>query len=156
MTPCRHSDAGVSLVEMLVVLALLATLAGGVALSLPSARTATASEAAAHALAAHLERGVDHALTTGAGFGVTHDGTTLRFVQQGDGARWVPHSDPHLAQVKLSAPTSRISINAQEVFAVSAHLIPNTSTPLRVTFGNGTRGQVVVFDGAQVHRSEGQ
>ncbi|WP_299652005.1 prepilin-type N-terminal cleavage/methylation domain-containing protein [uncultured Tateyamaria sp.] len=150
MTQHRACHAGVSLVEMLVVLALFAIVASAVALSLPQSQRSTSDEAAARAFVAQLDRAIDQALVTGTGFGVLHDGEAIRFVQRGSDAEWVAHSDKHLARAKLSASTSRISINAKEVYAVSARLIPSSATPFRAEFGRGAGRQIVFFDGARV------
>lgn len=155
MTAARVKTAGVSLIEMLVVLALFGVVAGAVVMSAPSGTRATSTDAAARALAAHLGHAVDHTLTTGKGFGIIRDGTDIRFVQRGPGATWVAHSDKRLRQVKLSAAPSRISIKEAEVFAVSAQLIPNSTGPIRVDFGRGATLQSVFFDGFRVHRQSG-
>lgn len=151
MTARRSDNAGVTLIEMLVVLAVFAVVAGAVALSLPDTRRATSADAAARALAAHLDRAVDLALTTNTGFGIAHDGTDISFVQRARDNRWVTHSDNRLAQVKLSPRLSRISVNAQEVYSVTADLIPDSSMPFRAVFGSGAGARVLVFDGAVVH-----
>lgn len=150
MTTRRYKDAGVSLIEMLVVLVLFAVVAGAVVMVLPNSQRATSAEAAARALAAHLGRAMDLALTTNAGFGIMNDGASITFVQRRSDATWEPHSDNQLAQVKLSVRTSRISVHAQEVFSVSARLIPENTTPFHATFGSGPGMQMVVFDGARV------
>ena len=82
MTQHRSREAGGSLIEMLVVLALFAVVGGAVALSLPNAQRETSAEAEAHALVAHLDRALDITLTTNAGFGITHDGAEISFVQR--------------------------------------------------------------------------
>ncbi|MEM8654291.1 MAG: prepilin-type N-terminal cleavage/methylation domain-containing protein [Pseudomonadota bacterium] len=155
MTAVRARTAGVSLIEMLVVLALFGVVAGAVLLSVPSGARATSTDAAARALVAHLDHAVDHTLITGEGFGILRDGTDIRFVQRGLGAEWVAHSDKRLSQAKLSAAASRISIEEAEVFAVSAQLIPDNATPLRVDFGRGANLQSVMFDGFRVRRQAG-
>ncbi|WP_299689795.1 prepilin-type N-terminal cleavage/methylation domain-containing protein [uncultured Tateyamaria sp.] len=147
MTRHRRSDAGVTLVEMLVVLALFGVVAGTVLIAFPGDRRGTSTETAARLLGAHIDRAVDLALTTGQGFGVAQNGRTLSFVQRGPDMRWTPHSDKQLATVKLSTGTTRISFDTNEVYAVSADLIPEKSLPLVVQYGTRT----VVFDGARVH-----
>ena len=151
----RDMDAGVTLIEMLVVLAVFAVVAGAVILSVPGDRGQTPTRIAALSLAAHLERAIDLTLSTGAGFGIENDQGSLRFVQMDDEENWGPHSDKRLVQVKLSTSPSRISITAQEVFVVSARLIPSVSAPLRVEFGDGRTAQAVVFDGVRVQHEDG-
>lgn len=151
----RRADAGVTLVEMLVVLALFTVVAGAVTLAVPGDRRGSTAVVAADRLAAHLERAVDLALATGHGFGIAMQDDALRFVQRGSDARWGPHSDAQLARVKLSASSTRISLNTSEVFAVSADLIPETSVPLRVQYGDGADGVAVLFDGAAVRLEPG-
>ena len=155
MTQPRDRISGVSLVEMLVVLALFGIVAGAVLLSVPSGSRPASTDTAARALVAHLERAVDHTLVTGKGFGVLRDGADIRFVERSPKADWVAHSDNQLAQAKLSAAASRISIKQAEVYAVSAQLIPSTAEPFRVVFGRGADRQTVIFDGARARLQSG-
>ena len=155
MNTRRRADAGVSLIEMLIVLALFGVVAAGVALSLPGPSRDTSSEVAARGLAAHLERAVGLTLANGTGFGVLHTGENLRFVERDASGQWQLHSDPPLARVKLSVEGVRMALKETEVFAVSDRLIPSTSTPFRAEFGAGPRPLTVHFDGAVVRLEEG-
>lgn len=152
MTRARGGSAGVTLVEMLVVLALFALVSGAVALSLPLGRGATSADTDARALQSHLNRAMEFALVTGSSFGVMHDGKNLRFVHLAITGDWAEHPDKQLKEVKLSLATARTSIKAQEVFAVSARLIPATATPLNVQFGADANIQTVMFDGTRAVR----
>ncbi len=144
-----------TLIEMLVVLTLFAIVAGAVVLALPNTQRANSSEAAARAWAARLDRAMDLALTTTTGFGIRHEGAEIAFVQRAGDQQWGAHSNAELASAKLSARGARISINKQEVFSVSATLVPENSTPLRAEFGRGSDAWVVIFDGARVRIQEG-
>ncbi|MEL6463999.1 MAG: prepilin-type N-terminal cleavage/methylation domain-containing protein [Pseudomonadota bacterium] len=155
MTRTRARTAGLSLVEMLVVLALFGVVAGVVLLSGPGGTRATSTDAAAQGLVAHLDHAVNRALITGEGFGILREGADIRFVERGPDAVWVAHSDKQLNQAKLSAAASRISINEAEVFSVSAQLIPNSATPLRVDFGRGSDRQTLIFDGVRARWHKG-
>ncbi|KMW59413.1 hypothetical protein AIOL_004395 [Candidatus Rhodobacter oscarellae] len=154
----RPSLAGVTLIEMLVVLALFAIMAGAVVLALPSARDPARADLSALALVSALDRAAGHALATGQAFGIRQSDGALELVQQDDQGAWHPHSDPFLAGVKLFPTTTRNTEQAGRtaVYSVSGNLVPDTRDRLVVTFGSGARASIVSFDGvrAQVVRDE--
>jgi general secretion pathway protein H len=148
----RTAEAGVTLVEMLVVLALFGLLAGAVVLAFPSDRSATGPAARALTFKADLERAIDLALLRQTGFGIQRDDGALHFVEQQKDGTWGPHTEKTLDPVKLSGRTVRSSLETGAVFAVSPALVPGSSDPLRVTFGPA---QVITFDGAGIREEEG-
>ncbi len=86
----RSSTAGVTLVEMLVVLVLVGILASAVALSVGGARRGAGAEPQAQLLAARLQRAADEAVLTGRAVALIWTGNSYRFMEL-DGDRWAPH-----------------------------------------------------------------
>lgn len=143
----RSTTAGVTLVEMLVVLVLIGVLSGAAALSLnrPSGDQA---ELAALKLTAHLDRAVRYALDHQIGFGLEADRGGYSFwVPMGE--EWHPHPDPTLNTVKLFPRNLRISVQDHDgvVFSVSRTLVPKGNRPWHATLGQGASARDVIFDG---------
>lgn len=154
----RACNAGVTLIEMLVVLALFGILAGAVVLTLPGDRPTARAEVAAAAWTSALHHAMDAALATGEGFGLRYRDSALTFVKRDADGQWQPHPSPDLAAVKLFPDLVRSSdqVEQPEVYAVSAALIPAISTAHVARFGAGTQGVSVRFDGATVRVIEGE
>ena len=144
----RPTNAGVTLVEMLVVLVAIGILSAAVALTLPRTTSGTTPELAAIRLSADLDRAVQHALDHRTGFGVKANAEEYSF-WVADQEQWRPHPDPILRDVKPFATNLRISVQDHEnvVFAVSRHLVPAGSSPWQVTLGQGASAHRVIFDG---------
>lgn len=147
----RRGDTGVTLIEMLVVLAMISVMAAAAVLTLAPKTRGPTSELAAIKLAANLRRAVRYALDHQQGFGVQADseGYSFRIAsEQG----WKPHPDPVLRRLKPFSGNLRISVqdHEYEVFAVSRYLVPENSTPWQVNLGQGASAFHVVFDGITV------
>lgn len=123
----RDGEAGVTLVEVLVVLVLVGLMAGAVGLRLGDRPSDSAEQREATRLAVRLSLAADTALTTGeaATFTWGPDGYSL-----GDGPLR-----------RTSAPI----LTAPGQYPISPDLLPARSGPLRLTLGDTT----VVFDGAR-------
>lgn len=149
----RRRNAGVTLIEMLVVLALFAVVSGAVVMSLPSGRTSTSAEVGAAAFVSDLNYAVKLTLSEGRGFGIAVEDNSIRFLQRSDEGPWHAHLNPDLAQVKLFPAGVRIFDQARRNgvdFVVSARLLPDQEHPLRVRFGDVSTGPIVTFDGMAV------
>ena len=142
----RDRRAGISLIETLVVVALLAIMASAAVLSLPDPARKEARANEALTLVALIERAQEHSLTRQQPFGLAYAKGELRFVLPYPDGPARAHPDKVLASVKLSLPQNRISLRSGGVFAVSERFIPSGTAPFRVTFG----AEDVVFDGARV------
>lgn len=134
---------------MLVVLALFGVVTGAVVLALPDRRGALKADADAQALASAVNSAVDHTLRTGRGFAIRQSQDGLRLVQRHPDGTWGAHFAPDLAQLKLSVPDTRILGSSQQVFEVSASLVPLSSGPFVVTYGRDLPRVSVIFDGAR-------
>lgn len=150
----RRRDAGVTLIEILVGLALIGILTGAVALTLAPRDSRTSVESEALRLAADLERAADHALMHQRGFGVALTREGYRLLEASPEG-WVAHSAPQLSDVKLLARGLRIQSQSrnEEVYGVSQYLIPQNGQPWRVTLGSGAAARAVVFDGVSARIS---
>ena len=147
----RPSEAGVTLIEMLVVLALFAIIAGAVVLALPNARDPARPDLNAMALVSALDRAAGHSLVTGKGFGIRRTNGALELVQLNLQGTWVAHSDPFLAAVKLFPTTTRTTEQAgtRTVYGVSGRFVPEAMNRFVATFGSGPRASTVSFDGVR-------
>jgi type II secretion system protein H len=139
----------VTLVEMLVVLALVATLAGAVALGLgPVARGAGPHEEA-QILAARMRRASEEALLTGQPVALAWSEDAYRFLALAGGA-WVPHPLPLLAEERRLP--SGMTLGEPGAFAVTAALLPGPGEPLRLPLrrdgDDPARAVEVLWDGA--------
>ena len=94
-------EAGLTLVEMLIVLAIMAVMAGAVALSIGTGGGRT-TEAEARRLASRLELAGDEAMVTGRTIGFAWDRNSYRFVEWKAG-RWQDESAPALEPHGLPA-----------------------------------------------------
>ena len=132
----RTGDAGVTLVEMLIVLALVGTLTGAVALSLGSVdRTATAATEV-RLLSTRLDRAADEALILTQPVAFLWSERAYRFLTLADGV-WVPHpvailGTPH------DLPDGLYFLGdaaAGGRFIVSTDLVPVGEQPLILSIG---------------------
>ena len=142
----RQRDAGVSLIEMLVVLALFGVVAGAVVLNVPD-RPGARHELPALTVASDLTHAVDRALATSAGFAVQVFDTRIAILERADDGSWIPHSDRRLAQAKLFPGLDRIP-DQDGLFVVSRDLVPENAAPLVLRFRGGIE---VAFDGLHAH-----
>ena len=95
--PRRNRDAGVTLVEILVVLALIGVTTGVVAISLrPGDRADRGLRQDADLLAARLNIATEAGLIHGHAVAFDWEGDSYRFLER-DGDDWQPHRNPRLA-----------------------------------------------------------
>ncbi|MDW3181807.1 prepilin-type N-terminal cleavage/methylation domain-containing protein [Roseobacter sp.] len=144
----RPGTAGVTLVEMLVVLVLIGVLSGAVALGLSTRPSGDQAELSALKLSADLDHAVRHALDHQVGFGLKADPQGYAFLVP-SGGNWRPHPDRALQDVKLFPRSLRISVQDHDgvVFRVSRTLVPEDNRPWRATLGHGASARDVIFDG---------
>lgn len=147
-----------TLVEVLVVLALVGTVAGAVGLSLGAAVRGPDSRGEAELLAARMRLASEEALLTGQAVAFVWSDSEYRFLGLGpDG--WAPHAVPLLAEVKtLGGPVRFLNDGGAGGYAVTAEALPVSGTPLALRLGaegeDSARAIVVIWDGATVTLSE--
>ena len=151
MDETRHSDSGVTLIETLIVLVLIAVAAGIVTLSLPGGAAPRALAQEADLLIARLNLAADRSVTSG---------DTLRFYWRDetygfdlwDGTTWVaPDTPPFDAGHALEdGITMRSGDGSQRgEMTITADLIPTMTGVQRLQLLSGTAQQEVIFDGAR-------
>ncbi len=156
--PIRASDAGVTLVEVLVVLVLVGVMASTVALSIGTGdRTATLDREAV-LLKSRLDRAAERALTEGTTAALLWDTDGYRFAEYaGDG--WGAHGSPLLAEEHdLPGGVSLASGSAARgSVLIAPDLLPAFGKgvgAVRMDFrGEGAAVRSVVFDGASASLS---
>ena len=143
----RSSQAGVTLVEVLVVLVLIGVMAGVVGLSLGPANRGSTGAQEAQLLTARLNRAADEAVLSGSPVALIWTEVTYRFVVL-DNAAWVAHPIAVLGTPHELSKGLRFSGEAGGHFVVLASLRPAGGAALELTLDDRVRAQSVVFDGA--------
>ncbi len=145
----RHRQAGVTLVEVLVVLVLVGVMAGAVGLSLGPADRGGGVAREAQLLVARLNRAADEVMITGQPMALVWTQDDYRFLALQD-ASWVPHPVDLLgAQHDLAAGAQfQQATSAAGSYVVLASLRPALGLPLTLSVGTSeTAVQSIVFDG---------
>ena len=133
----RDPAAGVSLIEMLVVLALFSVVAGAVVLAAPGHRSGAGSALDMLALEARLAAAGRRALTREEPFAIWQAGDDILVLLPGQNDRWEVSKDPRLNPVKLISRHSRMFFKRgdDDLFVVSAALVPVRGERLRIRLG---------------------
>jgi len=135
----RAGEAGVTLVEMLVVLAIVGIMAGLVVLGIGAASDRSA-EIEAKRLAARLTLAADEAMVSDRPLGLAWDKAGYRFLVEQDGA-WrddrAPALEPH-----------RVASGVTFVATVRSPFRIGGGMPAKMRFSTVKSGWVVLFDGA--------
>jgi type II secretion system protein H len=144
----RSSDAGVTLVEILVVLVLIGVLAGAVGLSIRPGDRTTALDREANLLANRMEQAADHALLSGRPAGIIWTDVEYHFVEFRENA-WGTHSVPLLAERHVFGGGLRMVSDARSgARVIGPDLLPQDDEPLTISFASATARRMVTFDGA--------
>lgn len=149
MVKSRSGDSGVTLIEMLVVLSLIAVSAGVVTLALPGAGQGRTVTQEANLLAARLNLAAERSLIEGRHFRLDWTTQGYGFDEWTDDgwndANGAPLSEDHLLDrdaVLTDADGAR-----QGRLRVTPDLLPPEAGVLELTLSAGTARQAVVFDG---------
>jgi general secretion pathway protein H len=146
-----HDEAGLTLVEMLVVLAIVGVMAGAVVFGIGSG-TGRGAEPEARRLAARLDLAADEAIVTGRTIGFAWTGDGYRFVTWKSG-RWQNDAAPALEPHNLPAGLSLEGANAAAPVVIGADGGGSALT-LHVATAKGA-GWTVAFDGIQSQATAG-
>lgn len=144
----RRPDAGVTLVEILVVLAILGVMTGLTALSLPAANRARTLAQEADLLVSRLHIAAEYSVVSGrpVQMGWTEQGYSFR---EWDGQEWITHRAPALAPLR---DLDGIALGTEGTSTGEITLRPDLSPPGRgpviIAMVTGDRSARVVFDGA--------
>ena len=151
----RRRDAGVTLVEVLVVLVLVGIMAAAVGLSLGPADRGDAIAREADILTARLNRAADEVLLSGAPVALVWNVDGYHFEVPGpDG--WIPHPVTLLGEDHRLTGAVDLSENAvdQGRFVVNADLLPEGGVPLVIVLRTGrTARETIMFDGVNAART---
>lgn len=145
----RRGDAGITLVEMLVVIAIIGVLAGALSLSIGSGLRGPDAASEARQLAARLSRASELAGLTGTPALLIWDATSYRFAAMG-GAGWDLHPEPLLAERRAlrGGMVLRAAGDIQSPYLITASARPPESGPLALELGvPGEGGWQVRHDG---------
>lgn len=146
----RNAQAGVTLIEVLVVLVLIGIMAGVVGLSIGSANRGDGAGREAQLLTARLNRAADEIVLTDAPVAFVWTERDYRFLALQDGT-WVAHPIAVLGTAHEIEGDLRFLGEAADGgrFVVLASLLPAEGRPLMLSLGaNEAQAQSVVFDGA--------
>ncbi len=148
----RAPEAGFSLVEILVVLAILAVMAGTAMISLGAINRGGQPESEAKLFASRLSLAVDEALVTDRQLSLVVDERGYAVQVSADGGReWLPHPDPLLGARHDLARGIRIET---ETIPGRIALRPDAATQaFSIVFRNGDGGWRVTEDGFGAHAS---
>lgn len=135
-------ESGFTLIEMLIVLAIIAVMAGAVALSVGSVTRAPSVEAEARRLATRLQAAADDAMIGDKtiAFTIEKDGYGFATV---NGKEMVPRTDEGLAFHRLPAGmVVTLNVNPPTLLGVDG-----VGQPLRAVLESGEQSWAVVYDG---------
>lgn len=141
----RHGETGLTLVEMLVVLAIIGVIGAATTLSLSGVNRAAGAQAETHRLARSIQLAADEAILTDRWSGLRWDGGGYSFLEW-NGARgeWEAHRNDELAVRHSFASGTSLSGSGDAAPLVIGEDI---GPPVTFTFRNEGREWKVVFDG---------
>ena len=148
----RHADDGMTLIEMMVVLVIVAVMAGLAISGLSSGSTQRKLSAAAEVLVQRLALASDEAMVTGRSLAFDLRPTGYGFVQwQGD-AGWQPLTEGPLAQGTDLGDDFQIAAYAQggtDLTSIGPYLIApgGDAAAFRVELQIASQRRLVLFDG---------
>lgn len=135
----RGRDAGVTLIEMLVVLAILGASVGGVMLAMPQGAPDPTADREARLLQARLRQATEASLATlrPARMQWATDGYVF---EQWDGSDWQPHELPVLA--KRHVLTGGVAMQGDGVINFTPDALPPVGGPVEVILRGGSAMRV--------------
>jgi len=138
----------VTLVEMLVVLALVGILAGAVSLSLGRLGTAPSLAASGETLATRLGIAAETAALTGRDAAFSWGDGAYRFLSFADG-EWTPHALAELGRIERLPGGVDLAVEGERrgSLRVAADLAPPDPAPLTALLTLGGARVAVTFDG---------
>lgn len=142
-TPTRRPDAGVTLIETLVVLAILATAVGAAMLAIPQGGTTVTAEREARLLQARLTRAVDASLGRLQPVQMRWDPAGYVF-EAWDGGAWQAPDVPMLAA--RHDLTGGVALEGEGTLRITPDLLPPEDGALVLTLTGGTPARLR-FDG---------
>ncbi len=158
MADRRAPDSGVTLIEILVVLTLIAVSAGVVTLALPGTGSQTSLAQQAELLAARLTLAADRSLVEGRQFRFEWEPGAYRFREWAEGA-WQPLTDPAFAgqdTTALQAALTDQDGSRRGHVRITPDLMPPARGVLEIALSSGANRRTVLFDGLAARVQGGQ
>lgn len=149
----RKGDAGVTLIEVLVVLVLVGIMAGVIGLGLGNGGRGEVAGREADLLVARLNRAADEVILTGQPLGFAWDANGYRFSVR-EGGAWVAHLLPVLQDPHRFPDAVRLTRGAGTMI-LTGDMRPSPDAPLQLELvpQNGTSARIL-FDGINARRAE--
>ncbi|MGR3467245.1 MAG: prepilin-type N-terminal cleavage/methylation domain-containing protein [Shimia sp.] len=149
----RRREAGVTLVEVLVVLVIIGLGAAAIGLSLGSGGRTAAIDREIRLLEARFALATDRALIAGAPGAFSWSETGYRFLER-DGAEWDPHPVGTLgAQHTLARGVTLRGPAGERAHVITPDLLA-PSGPWGIEIGDGSTRRLLVFDGLTLQEVE--
>lgn len=142
----RDAELGVTLLEILIVLVIIGTMAGLTSLAVGGRGSASALTRVADLMAARLTLVAERAALTGEDAAIAWAPEGYRFLQFRDGA-WQPHDLPGMGRVERLGELRLDGTDTGASALIAADLAPSGARPLRWVLGDGATRIAVVFDG---------
>lgn len=139
----RRGEAGLTLVEMLIVLAIVAVMAGAVSIGIGSVTRAPSAEAEAHRLASRLQAAADDAMLGDRLVAFTVQENGYGFATVGSDGKLSPRTDEALGFHRLPGGMVVTLSVAPPVILGS----DGAGRPLAATIESGTQRWQVTYDG---------
>ena len=140
----KSAEAGLTLVEMLVVLAIIGISIGAMMLGLGVATRRVSTEAEAHRLAARIQLAADDAMVTDKPIGFSWDTNGYSFSGAPlDASSFAPHALPSGIRLAMDKSTGAAAIGAD-----------GSGTPIRVRLTSAAETWLVVYDGLTVRAAQ--
>jgi general secretion pathway protein H len=142
----RPSDAGMTLIEMLIVLAIIAVMAGAVSLGMGSVTRAPSVETEARRLATRLQAAADDAMLGDRTIAFTVTKNGYGFAEMGANGAVVPRTDDAFGFHKLpGGMVLTLSVRPPVVLGVDG-----AGRPMQAVVESGQKRWTVVYDGMTV------
>lgn len=141
----RRGDAGVTLVETLVVLVIIAAMAGMAATAVGRIGAPRSLARDAELLAIRMTLAAEEALLTGRDAALAWDSGSYRFYEAADGD-WRPHAVAELGRPELLGAGARMGEGAGTL-RIAADIAPPDPMPFRIELVDGGARATVAFDG---------
>jgi general secretion pathway protein H len=156
MADRRQRDSGVTLIEVLVVLALIGVSAGVVSYAIPSGRADRDLRQEAELLTARLNLAAERSLVEGRRYRLNWEGSGYSFEEWTE-AEWRTTTPPFDAPHRLAGDTRLRQTGgaATGALRITPDLLPPEEGALHLRLAAGESSLTVIFDGAAARLSGG-
>lgn len=151
------AESGTTLVEMLVVLVLVAVMAGLATLAIGRLGAGESVAVRAETLAARMTIAAETAVSTGRDAALSWAPDGYRFLAYDDGA-WRPHPVPELGRIERFGAALDLAAEGagSGSLVIGADLAPPDPSPFRLALNGGGARVEIVFDGVSARIVEAE